>query len=59
VAQAKLFDPGSDKPFPLNCSKVELFLQEICAVLAAPEPPEPDAECEYCEYVTRAGRGRQ
>jgi hypothetical protein len=26
MAQAKLFDPGSDKPFPLSRSKVELYL---------------------------------
>jgi len=34
---------------------VEETLLAARAVLAAPEPPEPGARCEYCAYVTRAG----
>ena len=35
-------------------SWVEDTLAAIRKTLAAPEPPEPSAECEYCVYVERA-----
>lgn len=90
-----LFDPGSDKPFALSRSKVELFLEcprcfyldrrdlpafdakleftirmlphdgddawvegtlrAIRESLSAANPPDPGTECEYCDYVSRAG----
>jgi hypothetical protein len=34
---------------------VEETLHAIRETLSLPEPPAPDAECEYCDYVARAG----
>ena len=42
-------------PYDGNDGWVEDALRGIRETLSAPEPPESDAECEYCEYVSRAG----
>lgn len=41
-------------PYDGNDGWVEDTLRAIRETLSAPEPPAPDAECEYCEYVSRA-----
>ena len=42
-------------PYDGNDGWVEETLHAIRETLSAAEPPQPDAECEYCEYVSRAG----
>ena len=42
-------------PYDGNDGWVEDTLHAIRETLSAAEPPKPDAECEYCEYVSRAG----
>lgn len=42
-------------PYDGNDGWVEDTLMAARTVLTAPEPPEPGAGCEYCEYVSRAG----
>ena len=38
---------------------VEETLRDVRAVLTAPGPPQPGAECEFCEFVARASRKLQ
>ena len=40
-------------PYDGNDGWVEGTLREIRETLSAPEPPKPDTECEYCEYISR------
>lgn len=42
-------------PYVGNDGWVENTLHGIRETLCAPEPQQPDAECEYCKYVSRAG----
>jgi len=42
-------------PYDGNDAWVEGTLAAIRKVLMSPEPPAPADECEYCEYVARAG----
>jgi CRISPR/Cas system-associated exonuclease Cas4 (RecB family) len=42
-------------PYDGNDGWVEDTLHGIRETLSAAEPPQPGAECEYCEYVSRAG----
>ncbi len=42
-------------PYDGNDGWVEDTLRGIRETLSAPAPPDSDAECEYCEYVSRAG----
>ena len=42
-------------PYDGNDGWVEDTLRAIRETLSAPEPPAPGKECEYCEYVSRAG----
>lgn len=42
-------------PYEGDDGWVEGTLAEIRKTLSAAEPPKPGAECEYCEYISRAG----
>jgi CRISPR/Cas system-associated exonuclease Cas4 (RecB family) len=42
-------------PYDGNDAWVEGTLAAIRKTLMSPEPPAPGDECEYCEYVSRAG----
>lgn len=43
-------------PYDGDAGWVEGALHAIRAALAASEPPVSSAECEYCQYVARAGK---
>lgn len=58
MAANKLFDPGSDQPFALSRSKVELLgtLAAIRQTLSAAAPPPNTGDCEYCTFAEEAAR---
>jgi hypothetical protein len=46
---------GRPPGFPFNLNSAVDALRGIRETLSAAGPPKPGAECEYCEYVSRAG----